>query len=279
MTEVSCCYKYVNWTGVFWAMLLWIFHVGKKKLMYHTRMSLESRAKEKGRSAHSGTPGAYYTQGLGRSSKPEAAVMCPAQCARAGHNCELITQCYQGSSLNGLDSLLSVFLDGWESSSCTSKCEFFSYCLAQDLNLSSFHVLKGLREAAIFGQQRTPCKAAQNLSCFNRCCFMFCQRMAPFISVMNALFLSVSKCFPVLNLILIYHSFWLIGCPFAFGASIAFTMQIWFAKKWKLCILHFAAPADFLVGWRGCISRSEELSQVIPNVRKSAEVETNNFTL
>lgn len=158
-------------------------------------------------------------------SKPKALVMGSALCDRAGQNWKLITRCYQSSSLNAFDSLLSVFLDGWESSSCTSKCDFFfSCCLAQNLNLSSFHVLKGLREAAILGQQRMPCKAAQNLSCFNRCCFMFCQRMAPFISVMNAAFLSVSKCFPVLNLILIYHSFWLIGCPFAFGTSIAFTM-------------------------------------------------------
>lgn len=110
---------------------------------------------------------------------------------------------------------------------------FFALFLARDLYLSSFQVLKAPREAAILEQQRMPCKAAQNLSCFNRCCFMFCQRMAPFISVLNAVFLSVSKCFPVLTLIPICHSFGMMGCPFAFGASVAFTVEIWICKKEK----------------------------------------------
>lgn len=167
--------------------------------------------------------------GLISSSEPEGRSMCPPFRDTTGQNWKLISWCYQSRSLSRPDSLRSSFLDGWESSSCTPKCEvlgyfFFPCFLAQVLYLSSFHVLKGLRDAAILGQQRMPCKAAQNLSCFNRCCFMFCQRMAPFISVMNAVFHSVSKCFPVLNLILIYHSFWRVGCPFAFGTSIAFAM-------------------------------------------------------
>lgn len=66
VTEVSCCYKCVDGMGVFWAMLLWIFHTGKKKkkLMYHSRMSMECRAKEKGQRAHFGTPGVDYTHGV-----------------------------------------------------------------------------------------------------------------------------------------------------------------------------------------------------------------------
>lgn len=157
---------------------------------------------------------------------------------------------------------------------------FFSCFLAQDPYLSSFHVLKGLREAAILGQQRMPCKAAQNLSCFNRCCFMFCQRMAPFISVMNAVFLSVSKCFPVLTLILIYHSFRMMGCPFSFGTSITFTMSIWIAKKWKLGAVHLTAPDDFLQWGKGRLDFKVRVAEPsYSNVRKNANIERNNFTL
>lgn len=36
----------------------------KKKLMYHSRMSMECRAKEKGQRAHFGTPGVDYTHGV-----------------------------------------------------------------------------------------------------------------------------------------------------------------------------------------------------------------------
>lgn len=269
--------------GVFWAMLLWIFHTEKKKRKANVSLQNVNGVQSQRERAEGPlwyTWSRLHTWGWSSPQSQKALVMCCALCDRGGQNCKLITQRYQSSSLNALDSLLSVFLDGWESSSCTSKCEgFFPHCLAWGLNLSSFYVLKGLGEAAILGQQRMPCKAAQNLSCFNRCCFMFCQRMAPFISVMNAVFLSVSKCFSVLNLILIYHSFWLIGCPFAFGASIAFTMKIWICKEMETSRPPLCTPADFLVGWRGCISRSDLLSQVIPNVRKNAEVEMNNSTL
>lgn len=45
-----------------------IFHT-EKKLMYHSRMSMEYRAKEKGQRAHFGTPGVDYTHGVDANLK------------------------------------------------------------------------------------------------------------------------------------------------------------------------------------------------------------------
>lgn len=62
VTEVSCCYKYVN--RMKFSGLCYYEYFIHKKLMYHTRMSVRYRAKEEGQRAHFGTPGVNYTHGV-----------------------------------------------------------------------------------------------------------------------------------------------------------------------------------------------------------------------
>jgi hypothetical protein len=65
---------------------------------------------------------------------------------------------------------------------------------------------------------------------------MFCQRIGPFISALNAAFLSIPKGFQALNLILIY-ALWKIAHAFAIRAHTTFTVWIKICKEVKLWAL------------------------------------------
>ena len=82
-------------------------------------MSVGYRAKE------IDTPGVDYTRGVDLLLKARKLRWGTAPCVAEQEKTGNYTQRCQSGSWSVMDSLLSVFLDGWESSSCTSKCDFF----------------------------------------------------------------------------------------------------------------------------------------------------------
>lgn len=121
-------------------MLLWIFYTEKANVSHQNVSTVQN---QRGRAEGSlwYTWSKLHTWGLSSPQSQKVLVMCSVLCDRAGQNWKLITRCYQSSSSNAFDSLLSVFLDGWESSSCTSKWESFFPFAAWHKTLICHHLM------------------------------------------------------------------------------------------------------------------------------------------
>lgn len=105
-------------------MLLRVFHTDQANLSQQNVNGVQS---QRGRAERPlwYTWSRLHTWGLSSPQSQKVLVMCSALCDRTGQTWKLITQCYQSSSLNASDSLLSVFLDGCESSSAHQNVSFF----------------------------------------------------------------------------------------------------------------------------------------------------------
>lgn len=195
MTEMSC-HKYVSWMWVFW-VLLWISHAGKAGVSYQHVTGVQR-------------PTVGHLEGIAcrglvccsEPANPGSVLSMP----RAGQNRESVAL-HQSSS----HAASSLFLDGWECSWTSNVSSFLASWHRTFICHRSGPQRPGRNCCP--GCQGCPAKVAESLRCFNSCSFMLFQRMAPCISVLNAVFLSASQCFPVLNLILIHHSFGVEGRP------------------------------------------------------------------
>lgn len=83
LTEMSCCYKYVSWMGVFWAMLLWIFQMETADVSHQHSNGVQSQRK-RAECLLWCTWRRLHTWGLSSSQSQKALVMCSPLCERAG---------------------------------------------------------------------------------------------------------------------------------------------------------------------------------------------------